>query len=98
MILRLVIAAPTGAPAGRWTLALRWSTKNAPLLLALLSNALPTVLGEFLAGLMNTIIAVGCLQALDEHKRTWHDEWAGTAVFHRLTPPLPPSIPLAGIK
>jgi hypothetical protein len=53
----------------------------------------PTALSA-LAGFMNGIILVGCLQALDEDKRTWHDEWARTAVFRRIEPPSrPPSLP-----
>ena len=92
MILGLVIATPRGAPADRWTLALRWSTKQAPLLLALAHVLTLDVLSQFLASLMNTIVLAGCLQALDEHKRAWHDEWAGTAVFHRpRAAPAPPA-------
>jgi uncharacterized RDD family membrane protein YckC len=83
MLLRLVIAAPGGAPADRWTLALRWSTKYAPLLLGLEETIAPSVLAEFLRGLVTSVVTVGLLQSLDEHKRTWHDEWAGTAVYHK---------------
>jgi uncharacterized RDD family membrane protein YckC len=94
MLLGLVIATPRGAPADRWTLALRWSSKQAPLLLTLAHGVTQDVLSQFLAGLMNTVVYVGFLQALDEHKRAWHDEWAGTAVFHRSRrAPAPPDAP-----
>jgi uncharacterized RDD family membrane protein YckC len=83
MLLGLVIATPRGGAADRWTLALRWSSKQAPLLLTLTHGITRDVLSQFLAGLMNSVVFVGCLQALDEDKRAWHDEWAGTAVFHR---------------
>ena len=83
MILGLKIATARGTPADRWTLALWWSAKQAPLLLVLVHALTLDVLSHFLAGLMNTVVVVGCLQALDEHKRAWHDEWARTAVFHR---------------
>jgi hypothetical protein len=44
---------------------------------------------------MNTVVMFGCLQALDEHRRAWHDEWAGTAVLRRARLPVlsPPPLP-----
>jgi uncharacterized RDD family membrane protein YckC len=102
MVLGLVIARPGGGRADRWTLALRWSAKQAPLLLTLAHLMTTDVLSYFLGGFMNSVVLVGCLQALDEDKRTWHDEWARTVVFRRskvaaavarhaisLPPPLP---------
>ena len=86
MILGLVIATAAGAPADRWTLALRWSTKNAPMLYGLIHLATLNVLGQILAGVLNYAFLFGCLQALDEHKRAWHDEWSGTAVYRRPRP------------
>ena len=83
MILRLVIAAPDGTKADRWTLALRWSTKNAALPFAIFHALTMQGLAGVAAGMMSWLVAVGCLQALDERKRTWHDEWARTAVYWR---------------
>jgi len=96
MLVGLVIAYPDGAPADRWSLLLRWSTKFSAYLVGFVSilTFQPTALAA-LGGFMNAIILVGCLQALDEDKRTWHDQWARTAVFRRIRqasppPPLPP--------
>jgi uncharacterized RDD family membrane protein YckC len=41
---------------------------------------------------MNAVLLVGFLYALNDDKRAWHDEWAGTAVYRRrklAPPPLP---------
>jgi uncharacterized RDD family membrane protein YckC len=85
LALRLRIGSSAGVPATRWTLALRWSAKFFGLFLLLIyavtRNGLMYDLGSF----TNTIVLIGCLQALDEDRRTWHDEWAGTAVL-RLRP------------
>ena len=83
MMLGLVIARPDGGQADRWTLTLRWSTKQAPLLLNLIYFVTLNVFSGFLAGIMSYVVLIGCLQALDEHKQTWHDEWSGTAVVRR---------------
>ena len=105
MILGLVIATPRGARADRWTLALRWSTKQAPMMLLFVHNVTLDPASRYLAGLLNFAILAGCLQALDEFKRTWHDEWSGTAVFWRPKPApgpgtyvavAPPPLPGAG--
>ena len=99
----LVIGTAAGTKAGRWTLALRWSSKYFGMFLGLISVITvggPALAVSYLAGFMNTVVMVGCLQALDEHRRAWHDEWAGTAVLRRdrpsapqacaMPPPLPP--------
>jgi hypothetical protein len=83
MLLRLVIATPGGARADRWTLGLRWSTKYAWLTFYTAHLVVHDPLTELTSTLMFWLVALGCLQALDEHKRTWHDEWAHTAVFRR---------------
>ena len=83
MIFGLAIATPGGLPADRWTLALRWSTKQAPLLMGLIHSVTLDLLSGFLASIMTYVVVLGCLQALDERKRIWHDEWSGTAVFRR---------------
>lgn len=84
MLLGLVIAYPDGSRADRWTLFLRWSTKFSAYLVALVGvvTLQPAIL-QYLSGFMLVVVMVGCLQALDEHKRAWHDEWSRTAVFRR---------------
>ena len=96
----LRIRTADGQVATRWTLALRWSSKYYGILLGTVYALTLDPLSYFLSGLMNGVVQVGCLQALDEHRRTWHDEWAGTAVLRRnrpapsqpyaMPPPLPP--------
>ena len=99
MLLGLRTAYPDGATADRWTLLLRWSTKWFAYLATFASAiTLHATLLEALAGFMNGVILVGCLQALDEDRRAWHDQWSRTAVFRRprrqpdpatVPPPLP---------
>jgi hypothetical protein len=54
--------------------------------------------------LINTIVFIGCLQAANDDRLTWHDQWAHTAVCYRPRsyrsfdaivppPPLPPPAP-----
>jgi uncharacterized RDD family membrane protein YckC len=85
LVLRLRIGTSAGTPAGRWTRGLRWSSKYAGFLFWLIHAITLDPLTHFLSGWMNLVVLVGCLQALDEDRRTWHDEWAGTAVL-RLRP------------
>jgi hypothetical protein len=75
------IGTAAGTVAGRWALLLRWSTKHYGWLIALVEVIVLGAEKHPLSGWMNTIVMIGCLQALDEHRRTWHDEWAGTAVY-----------------
>ena len=82
-----MIGTPAGARADRWRRALRWSSKYFGWLLLVGWLATDYVLLEFLAGWMNTVVMVGCLQALDEDRRAWHDERAGTEVLRRARGP-----------
>lgn len=95
MLLGLVIAYPDGQPADRWTLLLRWSTKFFGYLVGFFAILAFQPAGvAALAGFMNAVILLGCLQMLDEDKRAWHDQWSHTAVFRRIKPTLrPPSLP-----
>lgn len=100
LLLGLRIATSAGPVAAKWTLALRWSAKHFGLFLLLLHAITQSLVFEYLAGFMNVIVLIGCLQALDEYRRTWHDEWAGTAVWRRRTfvapgPATPPPLPVA---
>jgi uncharacterized RDD family membrane protein YckC len=98
LIFGLFVGTPAGERAGRWTLALRWSSKYFGTFLAVAWSFTQDPLSNFLSGWMNLVVTVGCLQALDEHRRAWHDEWAGTAVLRRArlpvlsAPPLPRGI------
>jgi len=95
LVLGLRIGSAAGQRAGRWTLALRWSTKYYATLVALAHAVTLDAGSELLARWMNTVVMVGCLQALHESRRAWHDEWAGTAVlWRRSIPALPPPLPV----
>lgn len=72
-----------GESAGFWELLLRWETKQLPWILALAAALAMTGLLQYLAGLMNGIIVVGCLNALNESHLSWHDQWSATAVYRQ---------------
>ena len=100
LVVGLTIAGADGARATKWTLALRWSSKYFGYLFGLAHAITLDPLSYYLSGFMNLVVVVGCLQALDEHRRAWHDEWAGTAVWRRRTfaapgPATPPPLPFA---
>jgi uncharacterized RDD family membrane protein YckC len=97
LVLGMTIGTAAGAEADGWTLALRWSTKWYGYLLGLVHAVTHDAGSYFLASWMNTVVLVGCLQALDEDRRAWHDEWAGTAVLKRrkAAPVVPPPLPVA---
>jgi uncharacterized RDD family membrane protein YckC len=100
LLLGMRIGAAAGGPADRWTLALRWSSKYFGSWLGLINAVTGDAGSYFLAGWMNTVVLTGCLQALDEYRRTWHDQWARTAVWRRgagkfprpAAPPAPPPL------
>jgi uncharacterized RDD family membrane protein YckC len=96
LLLGLRIGAACGVPADRWTLALRWSSKYFGYYVGLVRTVTLDAGTLFLGGWANTVVMVGCLQALDEHRRAWHDEWAGTAVLRRprRDPTVPPPLPV----
>jgi uncharacterized RDD family membrane protein YckC len=79
----IVIALPDGAPAPPWTRFLRWSTKQFGFIMLLIWVATEQPLFYFIAGSVNGLLAIGCLRALGEEKRTWHDLWSHTAVVPR---------------
>ena len=79
----IVITLPDGAPAPPWTRVLRWSTKYFGVMLALVWVLTDQPLFYFLASTVNGLVLIGCLRALGEEKRAWHDLWAHTAVTPR---------------
>lgn len=80
-ILGLKIGCNNGTSADIWRLILRWSTKQSPLLLSLIFFATNLAPFDFLLGLSATVILIGCLFASNDDRLTWHDQWAGTAVY-----------------
>jgi uncharacterized RDD family membrane protein YckC len=97
LIVGLRIRQQNGGAADRWRLFLRWQTKYywviCSMLFALTGASVMYVLG----GLVNTFLIIGCFFAANDDKLTWHDQWAGTAVYWRrgattliaTPPPLP---------
>jgi len=79
----IVITLPDGAPAPAWTRVLRWSTKQIGWLLVVVHLLSDNVLAYYLGGTLNGLVGIGCLRALGEEKRTWHDIWSHTAVVSR---------------
>ncbi len=81
MLLGLRIARADGEVAPASMLLMRWSTKQLPCILVIFQRiTFSPFLGAF-ASLMNLILWIGCLQMLDEDRRSWLDWWARTAVI-----------------
>ena len=93
LLLGLRISTAEGGTAGRWSLALRWSAKYYGVFPVAMSAVTGNVAFEYLGGFMNNVVLVGCLQALGEDRRAWHDEWAVPAVVRRSAPAVPPPLP-----
>ena len=81
MLLGLRIDQADGEVAPASMLLMRWSTKQLPCILLIFQRiTFSPFLGAF-ASLMNLILWIGCLQMLDEDRRSWLDWWARTAVI-----------------
>ena len=89
------IATARGDPADFWTRFLRWETKQLPAIAAALLAATHFFPFLLIRGFMSTIVLWGCLAALNEDRRAWHDEWAGTSVVIRRPKTLPPPLPVS---
>jgi uncharacterized RDD family membrane protein YckC len=79
--LRMKIARADGRRADKWTLFLRWYTKQFPAicgLLFLMSGYPPF---RILGGFESLLVTMGFLYASTEFKQAWHDQWAQTAVY-----------------
>ncbi len=87
-LLGLGIARANGSAADFWTLSLRWSAKQSPVVLVLVFITTHAVAARWLASLMECLVVIGCLYASTEFRQAWHDEWAHTAVFR--LPKAPP--------
>jgi uncharacterized RDD family membrane protein YckC len=79
----IVITLPDGAPAPPWTRLLRWSTKQGGWILYFVYATSDQLVFYYLAGVLNFVLLIGLLRALDEEKRAWHDYWSHTAVVSR---------------
>jgi uncharacterized RDD family membrane protein YckC len=80
-ILRIKIGRNDCTSADKWRLGLRWSTKQLPLILLLLFIATNWLFFTILRGLTAAVVFFGCFYAANDDKLSWHDQWAGTAVY-----------------
>jgi uncharacterized RDD family membrane protein YckC len=81
LILRMRIRNVDSTPADRWTLFLRWSSKQSPMIFSLLFAFTNFAGFRLVSGLCGTIVTIGCLFAANDDKLAWHDQWAKTAVY-----------------
>jgi uncharacterized RDD family membrane protein YckC len=77
--LRIVRSDGSEAPAA--VLVMRWSSKQLPSILTLFGLLTFNAFLGWTANLTTMILWVGCLQMLDEDRRSWLDMWAHTAVI-----------------
>ena len=66
----------------RWSLFLRWQTKQLPFIAAVAFALTQVGAIYLLGGLENGLVLIGCLFAANDDCMAWHDQWSGTAVFH----------------
>jgi uncharacterized RDD family membrane protein YckC len=83
MLLGMRIAYLDGRKAPLSLLVLRWSTKYLPQMLLIIYLLSFNGLVQLIASIMNAILLIGCLQMLDEEKRSWLDQWAHTSVVRK---------------
>ena len=83
LILRMRIMSVEGAPADGWRRFLRWSTKQLPMIAALLWTLTGFVPLYTLSGFCGLVVTVGCIAAMNDDHLAWHDQWSGTAVYRR---------------
>ena len=81
MLLGLRIARMDGEVAPASMLLMRWSTKQFPYILLIFQLITFSPFLRAFANLMNLILWIGCLQMLNEDRRSWLDLWAHTAVI-----------------
>jgi len=81
LFLSLRIVGVDGNEAPTSQLVMRWSSKQMPFILMLFAMLTFSDLLGSLANLTIMILSIGCLQMLDEDRRSWLDMWAHTAVI-----------------
>jgi len=81
LILKIRIGRNDCTKADKWRLVLRWSTKQLPLILLLMFIATNWPPFTLLRGLTVAVIFLGCFYAANDDRLSWHDQWAGTAVY-----------------
>jgi uncharacterized RDD family membrane protein YckC len=81
MFLSLRIVGVDGIEAPTSLLVMRWSSKHLPYILMVFQMLTFSDFLAAMASLTNGILWIGCLQMLDEDRRSWLDMWAHTAVI-----------------
>ncbi len=79
-LLNMQITCSDGSPADRWALVMRYIGKQYPWVFAVIAGITQNAFFSYLGGLGAVIVLIGCLYAMNDDKRAWHDDWAGTAV------------------
>ena len=80
LLLNLRIVRADGMRAPTSMLLMRWSSKQLPYILKLFQLLTFNGFLGAMANLTGGILWIGCLQMLDEDRRSWLDQWAHTAV------------------
>jgi uncharacterized RDD family membrane protein YckC len=93
LLLGLRIARQNGLKAEPSRLLLRWSTKYYVLVPSIFDYFFPGTAVAMAGSCVNGLILCGLLGAFNGDRLTWHDQWAGTAVWKRR--PAPPSLSVA---
>jgi uncharacterized RDD family membrane protein YckC len=100
MALGMRVVSLDGTPADRWTRTMRYIGKQYPFAFYAVGFAIDNAAVQWIGSIGLLVVGIGCLPALGEEKRAWHDQWAGTAVerrrptaagFDAVTPPRLPS-------
>lgn len=90
LLFHLRIRRGDGEPADFWQLFLRWSTKQFPLICAIIYTACDLPVFYMLQGFSSLLLTIGCFFAANDDHLAWHDQWSGTAVFYQpVKVPLP---------
>jgi uncharacterized RDD family membrane protein YckC len=83
MLFRQRIGRADGERADGWRMFLRWSVKQSPPMFYIIFGITGFSIFYLLGGFGLLVILIGCLYASTDEKQTWHDQWAGTAVYRR---------------
>lgn len=86
LLLSRRIVQSDGNPADLSRRCLRWSTKQFPIIFAVLFAVTGHPLFRLVSGFSFMVVSIGCLFASNEDHMTWHDQWAKTAVVRKPRP------------
>ncbi len=82
MIMTIIIRQADGSPAPQDMLIRRWVAKYSELLLYLLGAISTVSVVSYLGFIAGLVVIVGCFFVRKEERLTFHDMFAGTAVYN----------------